>query len=130
MRGYTVATTALALGVEPKWLDNALSHHHIPGVARSRRGVRRRIPSRSVVIIAIAEMLGAQLSIPLQRALEIAANLESAESAEYRVSDVLTLRMDVDSLRADVLRRLDEAAEFAAVPRRGRRPRVRAASAP
>ena len=130
MRAYTVATAALALGVDPKWLDNALSHHDVPGVTRSQRGVRRRIPPRSVVIIALSRMLGAELSIPLHRALEIGAGIESGNGPEHRISDALALRVDCDRIRADVLRRLDDAAEFAAVPRRGRRPRLHIDSAP
>ena len=130
MRAYTVATAALALGVQPKWLDNALSHHSVPGVARSHRGVRRRIPPQSVVIMALARTLGAELSIPLHRALEIAAHVESGKGPEYRISDGLALTIDREGIRADVLRRLDEAAEFAGVPQRGRRPRRQADSAP
>ena len=130
MRAYTVATAALALDVDSKWIDNALSHHHVPGVPRSRRGVRRRIPPRSVVIIAIARSLNTELMVPLQRALEIAITIESGASTDYRASEDLTLRVDLDRVRARVFRRLDEAAEFAAVPRRGRRPSRRAESAP
>jgi hypothetical protein len=37
---------------------------------------------------------------------------------------VLTLRIDRDRLHSELSRRLDDAAEFAAVPRRGRRPRL------
>ena len=130
MRAYTVGTTALALNVDPKWIDNAISHHSIPGIARSARGVRRRIPPRSVFIIALARTLGVELSIPLHRALEIAIDVESREDAEHPVSDLLTLRIDRDQLRAALARRLDDAAEFAAVPKRGRRPRRDASSGP
>ena len=130
MRAYTVATTALALNIDPKWIDNLLSHHHLPGIARSQRGVRRRIPPRSFFIIALARTLGAELSIPLHRALEIATDLESRETTEYAISDLLTLRIDRARLHADLARRLDEAAEIAAVPRRGRPPRRSAGSAP
>ena len=129
MRAYTVATTALALEVDSKWIDNALSHHDIPGIARSQRGVRRRIPPRSVFIIALARILAVELSIPLHRALEIAIDIESHDVAEYRVSGLIVLRVDRDQLRASLTQRLNDAAEVAAVPRRGRPPLRRSGSA-
>ena|SRR5688500_8072572 len=130
MRAYTVATTALALDVDAKWIDNLLSHHKLPGVARSQRGVRRRIPPRSVFMIALARSLGVELSIPLHRALEIAIELESRQAVEYRISDLLTFRIDRDRFHSELSRRLDDAAEIAAVPQRGRPPRLSTGSRP
>ena len=128
MRAYTVATAALAIGVDPKWVDNLISHHHVPGISRSARGVRRRIPPRSVFVIALARILGVELSVPLHRALDIAIKLEYGDTPEYPISELLTLRIERERLRSDLTRRLADAAEFAAVPRRGRRPRRDASS--
>lgn len=122
MRAYTVATAAFALDTDPKWIDNLLSHHHIPGVAHSRRGTRRRIPPNSVRIIAIARILAAGLSLPLNRAVELAIHFEAHDRNDIRIADLIVLHLDRDRLHADLARRLDDAAEFAAVPRRGRKP--------
>ena len=130
MRAYTVITTALALGVDHKWLDNLLSHNTVPGIARSQRGVRRRIPPRSVSIIALAHRLHTALSIPVHRAVEIATELMDSPDGEQQVAAFLSLRIERESFVADVARRLDDAAEFAAVPPRGRRPRGRTSSGP
>lgn len=123
MRAYTVATAALALDVDTKWIDNLLSHHPIPGVAHAQRGVRRRIPPGSIRIIAVARTLATDLSLPLNRAVDLAIDIEARERSDIRISDLIVLHLDRDRLHADLARRLNDAAEFAAVPRRGRKPR-------
>lgn len=130
MRAYTVATAALALDVDPKWIDNLLSHHNIPGVAHAQRGTRRRIPPHSIRIIAVARALAADLAIPLHRAVELAIDIDARDQSDIRISDLIVLHLDRDRLHADLARRLDEAAEFAAVPRRGRKPRRSSAQRP
>lgn len=123
MRAYTVATAALALRTDPKWIDNLLSHHEVPGVAHAQRGVRRRISPSSVRIIAIARALVDDLSLPLHRAVALAIELESHEKNAFPISEHIVLHLDRGRLLSDLAQRLDEAAEFAAVPKRGRRPR-------
>ena len=123
MRAYTVATAAFALSTDKKWVDNLLSHHEVPGVAHAQRGVRRRIPPSSMRIIAIARTLVADLSLPLHRAVALAIELETEEKSAFRISEHIVLHLDRVRLLSELARRLDEAAEFAAVPKRGRRPR-------
>lgn len=122
MRGYTVATAALALRVKAKWLDNLLSHHDVPGVVRGRQGVSRRLPPHSILVIDVARHLIDDLSIPAHRGLELAAKLVAGSTPELDVSPRISLRLDTRSMAAELRARLDEAAEIAAVPRRGRRP--------
>ena len=128
MRAYTLATAAFALDVDTKWIDNLLSHHTVPGVVASKRGVRRRIPPRSILIIAIAHALSATLGMPLHRALELAIAMESSGGRLHQVSNLIQLRIDLVALQTDLARRLNDAAEFAAVPRRGRPPHHATAS--
>ena len=130
MRAYTVATAALALDADPKWIDNLLSHHQIPGVSHAQRGIRRRIPAHSIRIIAVARALAADLAVPLHRAVELAIDIEARDRPDIRISDLIVLHLNRDRLHADLARRLDEAAEFAAVPRRGRKPRRNSSQRP
>lgn len=130
MRAYTVTTTALALGVDHKWLDNLISHHDVPGIARVQRGVRRRIPPRSVATIAVIHALHTTLSVPVHRAVDIAIDIMASSNGEQQLTAFMDLRIDRGTLIDEVTRRLDEAAEFAAVPPRGRRPRGRSGSGP
>lgn len=124
LRGYTVHATALALQVDEKWVDNLLSHNVIPGIARSTRGVRRRLPERSILIIAIARLLNSELLIPVHRAVSIARSIVETGS-EFTPAPSIALRVDLDTLATDLKSRLDQAAEFAPLPKRGRPPRIR-----
>ena len=75
MRGYSVATAALALGVEYKWLDNLLSQNRVQGVSQSRQGVQRRLPPEALYVIATVHRLNRGLQIPVGTALELAHEL-------------------------------------------------------
>lgn len=127
MRAYTVAATALALDMPTKWLDNVLSHHAVPGVAQGKQGLQRRIPSSSVVILAVAKAIHRELGAPIGRALELAA--EAVENSQNGSTDasssagrLVRLTTDVGAVRSVVEARLREAVEFGAAPRRGRPP--------
>ena len=124
IRGYTVATAAVALRVGPKWVDNTLSHYRITGVRQSRQGVARRLTAESVLVLEIALRLTRTLAIPLQAALEISSLLVNDNTSTYS-ADGCVLRVDVDEIRAATERRLAEAVEFAPAPRRGRPPENR-----
>ncbi len=120
MRGYTVATVAVALGVTAKWVDNALSHHRITGVVQSRQGVARRLTVEAVTVLEIALRLMRALHIPAATALHIAQELSRHGPAYAREGCEITL--DVNAVRSIVTRRLAEAVEYTPVPRRGRPP--------
>lgn len=119
MRGYTVATAAVALGVGPKWVDNTLSHYRVPGVYQSRQGIARRLTAESVLVLEIALRLMRSLSIPLHAALEISSVIATDPASTYSVGEC-SLRIDVASVRTTTERALAEAVEFAPAPRRGR----------
>jgi hypothetical protein len=118
MRGYTVATAAVALGVSSKWVDNTLSHHRVAGVVQSRQGVARRLTIEAVTVLEITLRLMRALRIPAATALQVAQELSRRESAWSR--EGCELRIDVDSVRSTVAQRLAEAVEYTPVPRRGR----------
>ena len=118
-RAYTVGTVALALDVSPKWLDNILSHHRVPGVVQERQGVSRKVTADGLLQLAIAILLIQDLGIPARSALHIAGTL-SAGSGIYRSPSDLNLSVDVPRLREKLETRLAQAVEIAPVPKRGR----------
>ena len=134
-RAYTLAVAALAIDVTPKWLDNVLSHHDVPGVGRGRQGRRRQIPPVALSLLAIARVLHTELHVPIARALEIATEAVRADAGARGESHGdggerfisrgphLRIAIDVAALGDDLDRRVREAVEFAATPRRGRPPR-------
>ncbi|MGK2963284.1 MAG: hypothetical protein ACSLFK_14260 [Gemmatimonadaceae bacterium] len=118
MRGYTVATAAVALNVTAKWVDNALSHHRVVGVFQARQGVARRLTVEAVTVLEITLRLMRALRIPAAIALQIGQELSRNGSAYSR--EGCEVRLDVDALRSTVAQRLAEAVEYTPVPRRGR----------
>jgi len=122
MRAYTVATVAVALGMPPKWLDNVLSHHSVPGVSQARQGIARRITPQAVLILEIALTLSRSLTMPIQRALELAIELSRTGEPEdsLALAPVVHLTVNVTAVKSAIMVRLAEAVEGAAVPRRGR----------
>ncbi len=119
MRGYTVATVALALDVPVKWIDNTLSHYRVPGVFQARQGIARRLTSEAVVVLETALRLIRSLEIPTARALRIAQELAATEGSVYSTG-TCEVRLDLAQLRTAVSARLAYAVEISPVPRRGR----------
>lgn len=123
-RVYDVAVSALALDVDPKWLDNLLSQHEVPGVARSVRGLARRIPLSALVIIAIARDLQRELGVGIARgvpaASRLAASGDTGGRATLSVGHSLALRADLARVRHDLEDRLVDAMEVVVPRRRGR----------
>lgn len=118
-RAYTVGTVALALDVPPKWLDNILSHHRVPGVVQERQGVARKVTSDGLLHLAVAIRLIQDLGIPAGNALQLAGALAETGGTHRTPSD-LNLSLDVTRLRGELETRLAQAVEIAPVPRRGR----------
>ena len=125
MRGYTVTTVAVTLGMSPKWVDNVLSHYRVQGVSQARQGVARRITPQAVLILEIALRLSRSLAAPIQRSLEMATDLSRVGGQEARIilTPVADLVMNVAAVEAETMLRLADAVEVAPVPRRGRPPR-------
>ena len=121
-RAYTVATVALALEIPAKWIDNVLSHHSVPGVARKRQGVSRRVSLEGVLQLGIANLFMQELGLHTANALNLAAVITRAEG-QYRTPAGLSLQLDLLAIRSDFEARLGDAVEIAPIPRRGRPPR-------
>lgn len=122
MRGYTVVTSAVALEVEYKWLDNLLSHYSVVGVRQERQGVSRTVPYSALRVIAIGLELTRELHIPLPKALEWAECLSAGENP--RKGAYLELGISLETMDKHLMERLAYAVEVAPVPRRGRPPRT------
>lgn len=122
MPAYTVTTAAVALEVEPKWLDNLLSHNAVEGVTASVQGRSRRLTLPAIRLIAIAQELVRSLSTPHGTALRTAHQLVAGTTHSV-VLGTLELSADLDALDRHLAARLAYAVEVAPVPRRGRPPR-------
>ena len=122
MRAYTVAATAVALGVSSKWVDNVLSHHHVPGVHQARQGIARRVTPAALLVLDVALRLVRSLDVPLPQALEIARQLVDAREGGIALSEAasIQIRADVETLTSDLNARLERAVEMSPTPRRGR----------
>lgn len=132
MRGYSVATAALALGIEYKWLDNLLSQNRVHGVTQARQGIARRLGPDALHVIATVHRLNRELNIPVGAALRLAHTLwdrpqasDPPDAAVVRIGE-LELRLDRSEVRAGVAGAVAEALEMAPRTRRGRPPRNRA----
>jgi hypothetical protein len=123
LRAYTVAAASVALHVPPKWMDNILSHHTLPGVTQARQGVARRITAEAVLTLEIALRIARGMAVPMHRALELAIALATVGSSGLEPREGVILSVDLDSIRAELYHRLAHAVEVAPSPRRGRPPR-------
>jgi hypothetical protein len=128
MRAYTSKTIALTLGVHPKWVDNLLSHHELPGIDSGRQGVGRRISDVGLLAIEVVRLLGAELSIPMARAAELATG--ALQSRDETLSTLTTpagiaVVLPIAELELRLRRQIVDAVETVAEPRRGRPPRNR-----
>ena len=120
-RAYTVATSALALQVSTKWLDNTLSHFSVQGVSQSRQGVPRRLSIDSLISLAITLSLINDFNTPVAHALNIATQLKEA-NGRLTLSAHVSIEVEIEQLTAALLERLEHAVEIAPLPRRGRPP--------
>jgi hypothetical protein len=118
-RAYTVATAALALDMPPKWVDNVLSHHTVPGIVQERQGVARKLSIDGLLVLAITTLVIQELGVPLPKAIAIAEGL-LREKGRYESPQGFSLILDLSTFRANLLERLENAVETAPVPRRGR----------
>jgi hypothetical protein len=121
VRAYTIAATAVALGVNSKWVDNILSHHHVPGVHQARQGIARRVTPAALLVLDVTLILARSLGMPLPQALETARRLVHAREGDITLSGgSIQIRADVKSLTNDLNARLERAVEMTPTPRRGR----------
>ena len=120
MRAYTVAATAVTLGVTRKWIDNVLSHHAVAGVLHEKQGIQRQVTPIGLLTLEIALGLGRSMNVPIGRALEMSNRLIAANGGEVAFGSTLKLRADVESISRQLEHRLERALEMTPIPKRGR----------
>lgn len=117
---YNTSTTAAAIGVSAKWVDNLLSHNKIDGVQSERQGVARRLAFPAVAAIALAHEIFVSSNVPVTTALRIATELLDSPTSSARLSPSAVITFDAGAFRAALLERLAQAVEAAPRPTRGR----------
>jgi hypothetical protein len=121
-RAYTVTTSALALGVSAKWVDNTLSQHRVIGVSQQKQGVARRLSVGALVTLHLSLLLIRDLSIPLGKAIVLSESIvEGRGTAETEAG--IVVQIDLEMVRSRLDEQLESAVESAPVPRRGRPPK-------
>lgn len=124
-RSYSLATVAFAIGAEPKWVDNLLARHEVPGVARGGRGVELAVSAHGLLVVAAVRRLVAELGAPIAVALPLAVRLVARPEGLAELEGGLAVRLDRRALERELAARLVDAAEALAPRRRGRPPRRR-----
>jgi hypothetical protein len=118
-RAYTLATVALALDVERKWLDNVLTHHRVPGASQDRQGIARRLSSEAASILQVAINLTRDLGVPIGRGIDLATKLFEGRG-NFVTPGIILISFDFATSEKRLHDRLAAAVEVAPVPRRGR----------
>ena len=119
---YNCASTAAALDVSAKWLDNLLSHNNIDGVTKARQGIPRKLSVEAITTIALVSTLHEHAGIPIANALAIASRALHDHASPLTLGPGVTLTINRDTLQHDVAARLAAAIEVTPAPRRGRPP--------
>lgn len=120
MASFTTGAAAIALGVEPKWLDNLLSRNHLTCLPRARQGVQRRLPMRALETIAVARDLAAAAPLPYPTAIALAQALLDSPNATLQLGATASLSLDRVALQSYLARSVAHAVEIAPHPPRGR----------
>jgi hypothetical protein len=126
-RAYDVRASALALGIQSKWIDNLLSRYHLPGISRGRQGVQRRISSEGLVAIELARVLSCDLRIPIRVATELVETALAnrvGNATTLAVASGISLVIDVGAIEKRVGAQVVTAMETVTHVRRGRPRRV------
>jgi hypothetical protein len=117
---YTIRIAALAIDASPKWLDNLLSHHSVPGVSRGRQGLERAISLDGLLAIAVIRLATSVMGVPLGRAVELARAVVAAGDGVARLDSGIEVRFPTADIERRLRERLVEAVEAAPRPTRGR----------
>jgi hypothetical protein len=120
MRAVTTTTAAVALGIDRKTLDNAISRLGSAVVPRGRQGLERRIPANLLPIIALALDISSHLGTPIREAFPLAQRLMSGQRD---IGPRLSIHADIDRIQGEISARLESAIETVVRRPRGRPPR-------
>jgi hypothetical protein len=121
-RSYSTRLVALTTGADPRWLDNLLSRHELPGVSKRQRGVERRITDAGVLSVELVRILNLELGVSVEAAVAIARDVsqQRGAAAEIRTASGLALVFPLEAIQQRLRTRLGEATEFIARVPRGR----------
>jgi hypothetical protein len=120
MPSYDIRTAAFVVRATRKWVDNVASHHLLPGVGCTGRGVDREFSFEAVVLLAAVRMLTEELEMPLRRAVGVADEVCRSSDGTVTFPSGVRCFVDQDALVQEVRQRLLEAAESVPRIRRGR----------
>lgn len=117
MRAVTTATAAVAIGLQKKALDNLLGRLDLPEAPSGRQGVERRIPVSLLPQLLLTAELSNLLDMPIRSAFALARRLVAGDVA---AGPFLQLRVDTESITAEIDRQLEVAIETVVRRPRGR----------
>ena len=120
MRAVTSATAAAVLGIRPKQLDNVLARIGPAAFPRGRQGRDRRIPVQRLPELAVTLELVARLGLPVRKAHRAA---DALTRGALDTGPLLSLAVDLPTIRRRLDARLALAIESIVRPPRGRPPR-------
>lgn len=125
-RSYDVRAVALATQTPVKWVDNLLSHHHLPGIEHGRQGVQRCVSDDGLLAIELTRQFNYELGIPLQRAARLAASVLRARAdkmASLAIAEEIQLSVNIAAVARRLREQVVSAMETVSPRRRGRPPR-------
>jgi hypothetical protein len=121
MASYSVATTALALGVERKRIENILLRCCLPGTTKGRQGRAHRLSRRTVLAIALLLELQERLAVPASAGAVLLPQLLDGEQPTRTVAlGPFQLSVQMSELERQVTAAIAAALEIAPRPPRGR----------
>ena len=125
-RSYDIRAAAFACGANTKWVENLLSRYELPGVARARQGIQRRISDDGLLAIELVRVLNHEVGVSVARAAEIARRVmtsrstENVDRVEVSLASGCDLRIDIASLELRLRREVINAMEALGQVKRGR----------
>ena len=120
MKILSTDTSAVALGVDRKVLDNVLSREGRALLGRGSRGRSRRISIAALERIAIALILNRDLGVSVAKGLQLAEAIISSPIGQAAVGSLGVLAFDLPLLRRTLELAVDDALEAVAPRTRGR----------
>ncbi len=132
-------TAAAVVGVSPAQLRLFLSREGVNLVPPSVQGRQRPIPDSALLPITLTFLIARDFGAPLARACELATEIAlngqggspdhgaPSDLIDWQTSRTLTLRVDIEALRAHLKAAVAEQLTLAPEPRRRGRPPKRSA---
>lgn len=117
MRAITSATAAAVLGLDRKSLDNMLGRIECEELPRGRQGVERRVPVSLLPRLLLTAELSRRIGVPFREGFQLATAIERDGRSAV---GYLMVSADLEPLRQEIDRRLEQAIETVVRRPRGR----------